>query len=68
MIDEDAGEAVADGLVQQDGSDRRVDTARESQNDAVVAQLCLQFGHGAVDERCSTPLLARTADVDDKIV
>ena len=68
MIDEDTGEAVANGAVQQYGSDRAVDTSGEAQDDTIVAQLCLQFGNGAIDKRGGTPLLLAAADVNDEIL
>jgi hypothetical protein len=37
MVYEDTSEAVADGTVEQNGSYRRVDTTRETEDDAVGA-------------------------------
>ena len=68
VVDEDAGEVRADGFVQQHGGNGAVDTARESEDDAVVAQLKAQRGDGAFYERGSAPLLTRAADVDDEIL
>ena len=68
MIDEDAGEIAANGSVQQDGSNRAVDTSREAEDDTVLSQLSLQFGYGAVDEGCGTPLLLASADVYHKVL
>ncbi len=68
VVDEDAGETVADGTVEQDGSHRRIDTAGETEDDAVVAQLLFEFCHGGVDKRGSTPLLTGAADVDHEIL
>lgn len=39
MIDEDTCQAVADGLIKQNGGDGRVNTSGESEDDTVVAQL-----------------------------
>ena len=68
MIDEDTRQAVADGPVEQDGSNAGVYTAGESEDDTVVAQLGLEFGHRAVYKGCCRPLLARAADVDDEVL
>ena len=46
VVDEDTRQAIADGLVQQHGGNGAVDTARESEDDAVVAQLIAQRGDG----------------------
>ena len=50
MINEDTGEAVANGLVQKNGCNAGVNTTREAQNHAVIAQLSLQLSNGAVDK------------------
>ena len=50
MINEDTGEAVADGLVQKNSSNAGVNTTRKTQNHAVIAQLNLQLSNGAVDK------------------
>ena len=67
MVDEDAGEVLADGPVEQGGAYRGVDTAAQSENHAVVAQLCLEFGHGGLDERGRAPFLSAAADVDHEV-
>ena len=67
VIDEDARQAVADGAVQQHGCHRRIDTARKTEDDAVVAQRLAQFGHGRFDETGRAPQSAAAADVHDKV-
>ena len=67
MVDEDAGELSADGLVEQYGCHRRVDTSGESEDDAILTNLFFQFGHGCLYKRGRTPVLARAADVDDEV-
>ena len=37
-------------------------------NNAILSQLLLQFGHGAVYKRSGAPLLARAADVDHEVL
>ena len=51
MVYEDTGEVVTDGAVQQHGCHRRVDTAGETQDDAVFAQLALELSHGGIYKR-----------------
>ena len=67
MVNEYTSESIADSFVQQNGRHRRIDAARESEDDAVVAQLLAQFGYGAVHERGRTPVLSTAADVHHKV-
>ena len=46
VVDKNAGEAVADGLVKKDGDNRRVDTAAQAEDHAVVAELTAEFVDG----------------------
>jgi hypothetical protein len=56
VIDEDAGQLIADGLVDQDGGDGAVDTARQPADHLGVAHLLADLadrlvaigGHGPV--------------------
>ena len=68
MVDEDTGEPVANGLVEQHGCHGTVDSARKTENDAVVANLRLQFGHRGLHERGGTPVLTAAADVYHKVL
>ena len=68
VVYEDAGEPVADGSVQQHGGHGRVDTARKTQDDLVVAQLAFQFGDGGIDKGGGAPVLLGTADVDHEVL
>ena len=67
MVDEDAGEIAADGLVEQRGANRRVYTAREAEYHAVVAYLLAQLVDRCLHKRGRTPLLAAVADVNHEI-
>jgi hypothetical protein len=49
-VHEDAGEAVADGLVQEAGADGGIDAAGETADDAAGADLFAGAGGGGVDE------------------
>ena len=53
--------------MQQHGGYRRINTATQSQDNAVVAKLLLQFGHSGIYKRCSAPALAATANVYHKV-
>ena len=68
MIDENAGQILSDGTVQQHCGDTRIDTARQTENYAVVAQLLLQFGDRRIDKRGGTPLLFRASTIDHEIL
>ena len=67
-IDEDAVEVLADGLVQQDGGHRGIDTSRKAQHDLVIAQLLAQFAHGSLDEALRGPRLGASADACDEVL
>ena len=45
VVDEDAGELFADGLVNQDSGDRRIDAAREPADHPTIADLRADFLH-----------------------
>ena len=55
VVDEDAGEAVADGAVQEYGGHGGVYAAAESEDHAVVADLLFERGYGGVDKRVGAP-------------
>ena len=67
VVDENTSEAISDGFVEQNGCHRRIDTARETEDDAIVAQLLTQLSHRAVHERSRAPVLTASADVHDKV-
>ena len=67
-IDEDAVEVLADGLVQQHGGHRRIDTARKSEHDLVVAHLLAQLAHGGLHETLRGPRLRAAADAHDEVL
>ena len=67
MVDENTSEAISDGFVEQNGCHRRIDTAGETEDDAIVAQLLTQLSHRAVHERSRAPVLTASADVHDKV-
>ena len=62
VVYKDAGQVLTDGTMQQHGG-RRVYTATQSQDNAIVAKLLLQFGHSGIYKRCGAPALTATADV-----
>ena len=55
VVDEDAGEAVADGLVDEHGDHGGVDAAGESEDDGAVADLLADVRDGLVDELLEIP-------------
>ena len=68
MIDEDTGEAVADGAADEHGGNAAVNTSGETQDDAVIAQLLLQLGYRGIYEGGCTPLLSAAADVHNEVL
>ena len=56
VVDEDTGEVLANGLVQEHGRHRGVDPAREREDDLVVAQLLSELGYGSLDEGGRRPV------------
>ena len=67
MVDEDTREVLADRLVEEDCRHRRVDPARESQDDLVITQLGTKFSHGALDERGWRPVATDTRYLEEVI-
>ena len=61
VVDKYTCETVADSLVEQNGSHRRVNAAAETEYYLVVAELLAQFGHGAFDEAFGAPRAVGTA-------
>ncbi len=55
VIDEDAGELVADGLVDEQRRNRRVDPARERAEDSFVPDSCTNETDLLLDDRCGRP-------------
>jgi hypothetical protein len=66
VVDEDAGELVADGLVDEQGRDGRVDTARERAEHALVSDLSADPSRFLLDHRRGRPERRRIGDVVQK--
>ena len=56
VVDEDAGELVADGAVDQGGGHRGVDAAGKAEDDMVAADLLADAGDGVLDDLPRRPL------------
>ena len=67
VVDEDAGQLIADGAVHERGGDGRVDATAERADDLAVADLPTQGVDGHLDERRSAPGSGATADVDEEV-
>ena len=63
VVDEDAGELVADGLVQQCRDHRRIDAAGQAEDDFIAADLGADPGDGLIDVVRHVPVAAAAADV-----
>ncbi len=63
VVDEHAGELVADGLVQQRRDHGGIDAARQAEDHLIVADLRLDLGNGLLDVVGHVPVAAAAADV-----
>ena len=66
VVDEDAGELLADGAVDEGRGDRAVDAAREAENDFFFADLIADLGDGFGDVVAHDPVGVAAADVEDE--
>src|SRR5213594_1758107 len=67
VVDENAGELVADGLVQERGGEARIHAARQAEQDALRADLGADGLDGLVDVAAHGPFLPAAADAVDKV-
>ena len=67
VVHEDAGEAVADGPVHQDGGDRRVHPAGQGADDPPVAHLPPDGRSGGLDEGLHGPQGRQLTDAEEKV-
>ncbi len=67
VVDEDALELVADGLVQQRRRHRRIDAAAEAEQHAVLADLRAHRFAGRLDEALHRPARFRAADAEHEV-
>ena len=67
VVYKDAGEAVANGFVEQDGGDGGIHAAAEAEDHAAFADLLADFAAGAVDERFHRPVRCAAADAVDEV-
>ena len=67
IVDKNAGQLVADGLVQQRRRHARIHPAAQAQNDPFAAHLRADFLDGLVDVMAHRPVLAAAADAVDEI-
>ena len=68
MVDEHAGELVADGAVDERGGHGGIHAAGQAQNHFVAADLFADFGHGFVDVVRHGPARLCAADVEHEAV
>ena len=68
MVDEDAGEMIADGAADERGGDRGIHAARKAQDDAFIADLLPQAFDGGVDEARHGPVTFTAADGEEEIL
>src|SRR5690606_37483429 len=67
VIDENAGELVADRLVDEHRGHRRIDAARKPADDASVADLLADALDGRLAESVHGPVAAAAGDLADEI-
>ena len=68
VVDEDAGELVADGFVDERRGDGGVDAAGEGADDAAVADLGADAGDGVGDEVAGGPVGREAADAEEEVL
>ena len=68
VINEDAGELVADRLVQKRGGDGRIDAAAQTEHDFFITDLAPDALAGFLDERAHRPIHRAMADVVDEVL
>mmetsp|Transcript_26311 Transcript_26311/g.62468 ORF Transcript_26311/g.62468 Transcript_26311/m.62468 type:complete len:244 (+) Transcript_26311:611-1342(+) len=66
MVDEHAGELVANGTVDQCGGDAGVHAARQAEDDLFVTDLLADARHGLVDVAAHLPVAPAAGDVTDE--
>ena len=68
VVDEDAGQLVADGLVDQHGGDRRIDPARQAADHPALADLLADGGNGFVLVGGHGPVAGEARKLDEILV
>ena len=68
VVDEDAGELVADRAVDQRRGDARIDAARQAEDDLLVADLLADARDRLVDVVAHHPVGLRAGDVEHEAV
>ena len=64
VVDEHAGQLIADRMVHQSGGYRRVDPSRQSANDLLRPHLAADSVHRLLDDRMVRPIGQDLADVE----
>ena len=67
VVDEDAGQLIADGTMHECGGDRRVDATTECADDLAIADLLTERVDGHVDERRRLPGPCAATDVEQEV-
>src|SRR5436190_21283808 len=67
VVDEDAGELVADGFVNERRRHAGIDAAAEAEDHAFVADLRADLFDGLLDVAAHRPAFAAAADVVDEV-
>ncbi len=66
-VDEDAGQLMADRLVDQHGGNRTIDPARQAADDLAFADLGANARHLLVAERLHRPIAGEAADFEQEV-
>ena len=67
VVDEDAGQALAHGPVDDQGGDERIDAAAQAAENAPAAGGLADFGGFSFDERAHVPIGNQAGDFEEKI-
>ena len=68
MVDENAGELIANGAMDERRGDRGIDTAGQAEDDFLAAHLFADAGDGLVDVVAHDPIRLRAANVEHKAI
>ena len=68
IVDENAGELVSDGLVEERRGDAGIDAAGKAEDDVIGADLLAKLGAGVLDEGAHRPIHFAAADPVDEVL
>ena len=67
LVNKDAGELLADRPADQSGGNRRINTARKSEHDALIPHLFTNPSNSSIDKAVHLPVALAAADVIEEV-